>query len=69
MDELYTMERQRQMLVLLVLVLPKIQGGPRKSGALAAGRVARCRYKARRTAPLAGCAIHGCNFRVLPASN
>ena len=46
------------MLVLTMLVLPKNQGGYDEGGALAACLPARRRYKARRTAPLAGCAIH-----------
>src|SRR6266404_6361485 len=66
MDELYTMGRPRQMLILPMRRLPKIWGGSHESGALAAGLAARCRYKARRTAPLAGCAIHAATSQSYP---
>ena len=54
MDELYTMERLRQMLVFPNAALARILG---KGGALAKGRVARYRHKIRRTAPLGSSAI------------
>jgi hypothetical protein len=51
MDELYTMDRPRQM-----RGLPKLCGAAQEATTrLLVGRVTRVRYKAIRTAPLAGC--------------